>query len=163
MYGLSLFSSSIVIHLSSSLDVCRCTWMHSRAVLCCVLLSPLQIMIKMNLFCVLGRLQGHRCQLCQTWLRRYWIILCFEHVLWMPCRCNTFDGRLLWFNGVEGKGGLTLTVSFLLLFFFFFFVGAGGVGGQTVWLYSAYWCSWHTMRLKSFRHYYFPQVLSMVM
>ena len=56
----------------------------------------------------------------------------------MPCRCNTFDGRLLWFDGVEGKRGLTLTVSFLLLllffFFFFFFLcgGAGGVGGQTV-------------------------------
>ena len=59
----------------------------------------------------------------------------------MPCRCNTFDGRLLWFDGVEGKGGLTLTVSFLLLFFFFFFFffcggggggRAGGVGGQTV-------------------------------
>ena len=131
VHGLSLFSSNIVIHLSSSLDVCRCTWMHSRAVLRCVLLSPLQIMIKMNLFCVLGRLQGHRCQLCQTWLRRYWIILRFEHVLWMPYRCNTFDGRLLWFDEVEGKRGLTLTVSFLL-FFFFFFVGAGGVGGQTV-------------------------------
>ena len=144
--------------------MCRCTWMHSRAVLCCVLLSPLQIMIKVNLFCVLGRLQGHRCQLCQTWLRRYWIILCFEHVLWIPCRCNTFDGRLLWFDGVEGKSGLTLTG---FIFFIFFlgggFVGAGGVVGQTVWLYSAYWCSWHTMRLTSFRHYYFPQVLSMVM
>ena len=52
----------------------------------------------------------------------------------MPCRCNTFDGRLLWFDGVEGKRGLTLTVSLLLLllllfFFFFFCVGAGGVGG----------------------------------
>ena len=46
--------------------------------------------------------------------------------MWIPCRCNTFDGRLLWFDGVEGKRGLTLTVSFLLLllfFFFFFFVG----------------------------------------
>ena len=86
-------------------------------------------------------------------------------MLWMPCRYNTFDGRLLWFDGVEGKRGLTLTVSFLLLFFFFFCVcgGAGGVGGQTVSLYSAYWCSWHTMRLTSFRHYYFPHVLSMVM
>ena len=132
VHGLSLFSSSIVIHLSSSLDVCRCTWMHSRAVLCCVLLSPLQIMIKMNLFCVLGKLQGHMCQLCQTWLRRYWIILCFEHVLWIPCRCNTFDGRLLWFDGVEVKSGLTLTVSFLLLllFFFFFFCGGGRDGGS---------------------------------
>ena len=53
----------------------------------------------------------------------------------MPCRYNTFYGRLLWFDGVEGKRGLTLTVSFLLLllffffFFFFFFVcvRAGGV------------------------------------
>ena len=27
----------------------------------------------------------------------------------MPCRYNTFDGRLLWFDGVEGKRGLTLT------------------------------------------------------
>ena len=52
-------------------------------------------------------------------------------MLWIPCRGNTFDGRLLWFDGVEGKGGLTLTVSFLLLFSPFF-VGAGGVGGQTV-------------------------------
>ena len=51
VHGLSLFSSNIVIHLSSSLDVCRCTWMHSRAVLFCVLLFPLQIMIKLNLFC----------------------------------------------------------------------------------------------------------------
>ena len=31
-------------------------------------------------------------------------------MLWMPCRYNTFDGRLLWFHGVEGKRGLTLTV-----------------------------------------------------
>ena len=31
----------------------------------CVLLSPLQIMIKINLSCILGRLQGLRCQLCQ--------------------------------------------------------------------------------------------------
>ena len=89
--------------------VYRCVWMHSRAVLRCVLLSPFQTMIKMNLFCILGRLQGHRCQLCQIWLRRYWIILCFEHVLWMPCRYNTFDGRPLWFDGVEGKRGLTST------------------------------------------------------
>ena len=43
----------------------------------------------------------------------------------MPCRCNTFDGRLLWFDGVEGKRGLTLTVSF----FFFFFCGGGRGGG----------------------------------
>ena len=52
----------------------------------------------------------------------------------MPCRCNTFDGRLLWFDGVEGKLGLTLTVSFLLFFFFFFFVcvcvGGGGGGRE---------------------------------
>ena len=46
----------------------------------------------------------------------------------MPCRCNTFDGRLLWFDGVEGKRGLTLTVSFLLLFFFFFLWGREGWG-----------------------------------
>ena len=105
--------------------------MHSRAVLRCVLLSPLQIMIKMNLFCILGRLQGHRCQLCQIRLCRYWIILCFEHVLWMPCKYNTFDGRLLWFDGVEGKRGLTSTS-------FSFFAGGGGGGGQTVSLYSAY-------------------------
>ena len=76
-------------------------------------------------------------------------------MLWMPCRYNTFDGRLLWFGGVEGKRGLTLT-----FFLFFFFWGGGG--GQTVSLYSAYWCLGHTMRLTSFRHYYFPQVLSMV-
>ena len=51
-------------------------------------------------------------------------------MLWMPCRCNTFDGRLLWFDGVEGKRGLTLTVSFLLLLFFFCVcVCAGGGGG----------------------------------
>ena len=42
----------------------------------------------------------------------------------MPCRYNTFDRRLLWFDGVEGKRGLTLTVSFLL-----FFLGGGGGGG----------------------------------
>ena len=40
--------------------------------------------------------------------------------------------------------------------------GGGREGeGQTVSLYNAYWCLWHTMRLTSFRHY-FPQVLSMV-
>ena len=105
--------------------VYRCVWMHSRGVLRCVLLSPLQIRIKMNLFCILDRLQGHRCQLCQMWLRRYWIILCFEHILWMPCRYNTFDGRLLWFDGVEGKRGLTLTVC---LFLFVFWWGGGGDG-----------------------------------
>ena len=42
-------------------------------------------------------------------------------MLWMPCRYNTFDGRLLWFDGVEGKRGLTLT-------FFLFFLGGGGGG-----------------------------------
>ena len=26
----------------------------------------------------------------------------------MPCKYNTFDGRLLWYDGVEGKRGLTL-------------------------------------------------------
>ena len=112
--------------------VYRCVWMHSRAVLRCVLLSPLQIRIKMNLFCILGRLQGHRCQLCQMWLRRYWIILCFEHMLWMPCRYNTFDGRLLWFDGVEGKRGLTLTVFCFVFCFCFFWVfwWGGGWGGR---------------------------------
>ena len=99
----SLFSSNIVIHLSTSLDVCIGVRECTRALCCVVLLSPLQIRMKMNLFCILGRLQGHRCQLCQIWLRRYWIILCFEHMLWMPCRYNTFDGRLLWFDGVEGN------------------------------------------------------------
>ena len=78
----------------------------------------------------------------------------------MPCKYNTFDGRLLWFDGVEGKLGLTSTS-------FSFYAGGrrgtgGGGGGQTVSLYSAYWCLWHTMRLTSFCHYYFPQVLSMV-
>ena len=92
-------------------------------------------------------------------------------MLLLPCKYNTtFDGRLLWFDGVEGKRGLTLTVLLLLLLllgvfvflFIFYFMGWGG-GGQTVSFYSAYWCLWHTMRLTSFRHYYFPQVLSMVM
>ena len=50
-------------------------------------------------------------------------------MLWMPCRCNTFDGRLLWFDGVESKRGLTLTVSFLLLLLLFFLGGGGGGGG----------------------------------
>ena len=59
--------------------------------------------------------------------------------------------------GLNVKRGLTLTWG----------AGGGGGGGevgegQTVSLYSAYWCLWHTMRLTSFRHYYFPQVLSMV-
>ena len=27
----------------------------------------------------------------------------------MPCKYNTFDARLLWFDGVEGKRGLTST------------------------------------------------------
>ena len=63
--NVSLFSSNIVIHLSSSLDVCIGVPECTRALCCVVLLSPLQIRIKMNLFCILGRLQGHRCQLCQ--------------------------------------------------------------------------------------------------
>ena len=46
-------------------------------------------------------------------------------MLWMPCRYNTFDGRLLWFDGVEGKRGLTLTVCLFL----FVFGGGGGGGG----------------------------------
>ena len=58
-------------------------------------------------------------------------------MLRMPCRYNTFDGRLLWFDGVEGKRGLTLTVSFLLLLFLkiillLLLLGAGGVGGGGV-------------------------------
>ena len=56
----------------------------------------------------------------------------------MPCRYNTFDGRLLWFDGVEGKRGLTLTVLLLLLlgvgFFCLFFFGGGG-GGEGVKLF----------------------------
>ena len=40
----------------------------------------------------------------------------------MPCKYNTFDGRLLWFDGVEGKRGLTSTS-------FSFFAGGGGDGG----------------------------------
>ena len=62
----------------------------------------------------------------------------------MPCRYNTFDGRLLWFDGVEGKRGLTLTVVVvvvvvvLLLLFICLFVFWGGGRGQTVSLYSAY-------------------------
>ena len=52
-------------------------------------------------------------------------------MLWMPCRYNTFDGRLLWFDGVEGKRGLTLTVWLLLLLLFF--GGVGGGGGSGMW------------------------------
>ena len=66
-------------------------------------------------------------------------------MLWVPCKYNTFNGTLLWFDGVEGKRGHTLT----------FFVW-GGVGVKL------FHCIVHTMRLTSFRHYYFPQVLSMV-
>ena len=47
-------------------------------------------------------------------------------MLWMPCRYNTFDGRLLWFDGVEGKRGLTLTVC---LFFWWGVGGGDGAGG----------------------------------
>ena len=56
-------------------------------------------------------------------------------MLWIPCRCNTFDERLLWFDGVEGKSGLTLTVSFLLFFLFFFFCGGGRGGGVKLFDY----------------------------
>ena len=49
-------------------------------------------------------------------------------MLWMPCRYNTFDGRLLWFDGVEGKRGLTLTFFVLFVFCLFFVVVVGGGG-----------------------------------
>ena len=54
----------------------------------------------------------------------------------MPCRCNTFDEKLLWFDGVEGKSGLTLTVSFLLLFLLFFFFFLWGREGWGVKLFD---------------------------
>ena len=70
-------------------------------------------------------------------------------MLWMPCRCNTFDGRLLWFDGVEGKRGLTLTffsLTFFSLtffsssssffFFFFFFLCVWGREGWGVKLFD---------------------------
>ena len=57
VHGLSLFSSNILIHLSSSLDVCIGVRECARALYCVVLLSPIQIIIKMNLFCILGTLQ----------------------------------------------------------------------------------------------------------
>ena len=85
----------------------------------------------------------------------------------MLCRYNTFDGRLLWFDVVEGKRGLTLTefvclfVCLLVCLFVCFGRSGRGGGGQTVSLYSAYWCLWQTMCLTSFCHYYFAQVLSM--
>ena len=41
----------------------------------------------------------------------------------MPCKYNTFDGRLLWFDGVEGKLGLTSTS------FSFYAGGRRGTGG----------------------------------
>ena len=46
----------------------------------------------------------------------------------MPCKYNTFDGRLLWFDGVEGKRGLTSTS-------FSFFAGGTGGGGEGVKLF----------------------------
>ena len=45
-------------------------------------------------------------------------------MLWMPCRYNTFYGRLLWFDGVEGKRRLTLTWG-----------GGGRGGGERVKLF----------------------------
>ena len=63
-------------------------------------------------------------------------------------RYNTFDGRLLWFDGVEGKRGLTLTGFFKRYYF-----------GMGVKLFH---CRVRTGVRTSFRHYYFPQVLSMV-
>ena len=70
----------------------------------------------------------------------------------MPCKYNTFDGRLLWFDGVEGKRGLNLEWGFLG-------GGRGGGGGGKL-----SHCIVRTLfvRLTSFRHYYFPEVLSMV-
>ena len=56
----------------------------------------------------------------------------------MPFRYNTFDGRLLWFDGVEGKRGLTLTgFVFVVVVLFVCFRGGGGGAeregeGQTV-------------------------------
>ena len=74
--------------------------------------------------------------------------------------------------GLMGLKGTWTDLNWLLLLFCVcvcvcvcFFggrVGGREGEGQTVSLYSAYWCLWHTMRLTSFRHYYFPQVLSMV-
>ena len=83
----------------------------------------------------------------------------------MPFRYNTFDGRLLWFDGVEGKRGLTLTgFVFVVVVLFVCFGGGGGRsgrGGSNCFI-GAYWCLWHSMRLTNFRHYYFPKVLSVV-
>ena len=62
-------------------------------------------------------------------------------MLWMPCRYNTFDGRLLWFDEAEGKRGLTLTVFLFFLFVCCFllllllFGGGGGGGGGEVKLF----------------------------
>ena len=47
VHGLSFFSSNIVIHLSSSLDVCISVRECTRALCCVVLLSPLQIILSM--------------------------------------------------------------------------------------------------------------------
>ena len=56
-------------------------------------------------------------------------------MLWMPCRYNTFDGRLLWNDGVEGKRGLALTrVVVVFVFCCCFFLGGGG-GGRGVKLF----------------------------
>ena len=56
----------------------------------------------------------------------------------MPCRYTTFYGRLLWFDGVEGKRGLTLTV-FCFCFCFVFVVVVvivvlGGEGGSNCFI-----------------------------
>ena len=56
-------------------------------------------------------------------------------MLWMPCRYNTFDGRLLWFAGVEGKRGLTLTVVVVCCCFVFVFWG-GGEGSNCFIVYG---------------------------
>ena len=76
------------------------------------------------------------------------------------CGCLVDITRLM--EDCDGLMGLKVTLTDLDFFFFSFFLGGGGGGGQTVPLYSAYSCLWHTIRLKSFPHYYFPQVLSMV-
>ena len=73
----------------------------------------------------------------------------------MCCGCPVNITRLM--EDCYGLTGLKVNVDRPQMGFFF-----GGGGGQTVSLYSTYWCLWHTMRLTSFCHYYCPQVLSQV-